>query len=118
MYGLITATFASNPIIDPYYSLDAALAALWVEEHHPELYWSNTHAVKDLPLIDADLPLEKGGGEDRWWFQCSSALRHEEGREQSRSFWTKRWDIALGEYVETQNRGGESQYFSRPYKKL
>lgn len=91
-----TAIFSSNPILDPFFSLDAALSALWLETNHPELYYGNTHILS--PLLDCDLPLEKDTNGDVWWYRCSSMMYTEEPIS-DKVFWTKRWDTCFAEYL-------------------
>lgn len=68
---LKVSCYAFNGIAtDGYLPLDSILAALWMREHYPDVYYNNSVAAKD-DLIEATLPIQRIDNGNGWYYACS-----------------------------------------------
>lgn len=89
---------------DGYLPLDSILAWAWMRANHPELLEADNagHGV----LIEPELPLERCGEGDDWYWACSFA-QYEQAQEYI-GHWHKRFDADLAsEYVDFLGRRGK-----------
>lgn len=110
----ITAKMMSGQVAtyDGYLPLDGILAASWIREHYPDTF--------DMPMdydnmITAELPLEKRGAGNDWYWACSFACF--KSLQETRRYWHKRFDQGKAEeYVDFGKRRGAVDVRSGRYK--
>lgn len=97
---------------DGYLPLDGILAMAWMRKHHPELVGQ---PIDFNNMIEAELPLEKRGEGNDWYWACSFACY--EPLKEGRRYWHKRFDQEFGEqYIDFNGRRGSVNIKSGHYK--
>lgn len=100
---------------DLFLPLDSILAETWIYENHPEVLEISQSSIKPEELIVAELPFEKRGEGDKWYWACSFACGKPKAEE--RIYWHKRFDFDLGiKYIDFGNRRGKVDVKSGQYK--
>lgn len=98
---------------DPYITLDGILAWAWMSIHHPDAL-QNSDPLRD-GYIEAELPLERRGSGDDWYWACSFGLI--EAVKEETAYWNRRVDFAEAErYVDFRGRRGKINASSGRYK--
>lgn len=99
---------------DGYLPLDGILAYAYMRRHHPEKLEEGT--IKSAEeLIPIELPLEKRGSGDDWYYACSFATF--DCLEEVKRYWHKRLDQRLAEdLVDFGKRRGTVDVKSSSYK--
>jgi CRISPR type IV-associated protein Csf3 len=98
---------------DGYLALDGILAYVWMRENHPELIGTMITDFDEMLL--SELPIEKRGTGDDWYYACSFACYTP--LKETRRYWHKRFDAQLAEeYVDFENRRGKVNVRSAQYK--
>ncbi|HHV61133.1 MAG TPA: hypothetical protein GXX51_00605 [Firmicutes bacterium] len=113
----ITAYMQTGKIAttDLYLPLDSILAEAWMRKYHPERMAGSQSSIKPEDFIIPELPLERRGEGDDWYWACSFACG--EPRQEEIVHWHKRFDQALGEqYVDFEGRRGKVDTHSGAYK--
>ncbi len=97
---------------DGYLALDGILAMAWIRKYRPELVGQPPDFDN---FVEAELPLEKRGECDDWYWACSFACF--EVLKEDRRYWHKRFDQDLGEqYIDFNGRRGSVNVKSAQYK--
>lgn len=97
---------------EPWFPLDGILAAAWMRKQHPEVMY--------LPITDynniivADLPFEKRGSGDNWYWACSFNTAKPLG--EYIMHWHKRFDDDLEQYIDFAGKRGRIDTKSGKYK--
>lgn len=100
---------------DLYLPLDSILAEAWMRKHYPERMAGSQSSISPDDFIVPELPLERRGEGDDWYWACSFACG--EPRQEEIVYWHKRFDQALGEqYVDFRGRRGKIDTRSGGYK--
>jgi CRISPR type IV-associated protein Csf3 len=113
----ITAQLMTGQVAtyDRYLPLDSMLAWSWMRENHPELMQVSQSSIHPDSLVEPDLPLEKRGQGDDWYWACSFACG--EVKREEILHWHKRFDQAEAEaYVDFGKRRGAVDTHSGHYK--
>jgi len=113
----ITAYMQTGKIAttDLFLPLDSILSNQWLSIHHPEVLEVTQSSIKPDELIVADLPLEKRGEGDDWYWACSFACG--EPKREEIKHWHKRFDFSLGtEHIDFGDRRGKVDVKSGRYK--
>jgi CRISPR type IV-associated protein Csf3 len=71
--------------------LDGILSAAWMRRERPDLYYSSQPPATVEELVEAELPLEKRGDGEQWYWSASFA-RWPASASDDRQFWNKRVD--------------------------
>ncbi len=109
---LLTGRIATTDLFIP---LDSILAYVWTMRHHPERMVASASAVRPEDLVDPDLPFERRGEGDGWYWACSFACGVP--RAEEITYWHKRFDLAEAEkYVDFGKRRGKVDTKSGFYK--
>jgi len=103
----ITAVLQDGRIagVDPYFPLDSIMAAEWMRRNHPEAYYNASSHLLTNDMIIPDLPLERIGGGEDWYFACSfntippisEYVMH----------WHKRFDDQLEQHIDFAGKRGK-----------
>lgn len=109
---LLTGKIATG---DLYLPLDSMMAYVWMTEEHPERMVASASGISPEELIEEELPLEKRGEGDGWYwaasFACGEPIREEI------LYWHKRFDFDLGsKYVDFGKRRGKVDVKAGLYK--
>lgn len=99
---------------EPWFPLDSILAAAWMREHHPDAYYNASSHMLTNDIIIAELPLERRGENDDWYWACSfnqSPVLHEYVMH-----WHKRFDNQLGKYIDFGGKRGRVNTTSGKHK--
>lgn len=99
---------------DSFLPLDSILAAEWMRRHHPEAYYNASSHMLTNGLIDADLPFERRGQGDNWYWACS--FNTEAPVHEYIMHWHKRFDDHLEKYIDFSSRRGKIDTKSGKYK--
>jgi CRISPR type IV-associated protein Csf3 len=99
---------------DSFLPLDSILAAEWMRRHHPEAYYNASSHMLTNGLIDADLPFERRGQGDNWYWACS--FNTEAPVHEYIMHWHKRFDDHLDKYIDFGKRRGKIDTKSGKYK--
>lgn len=113
----ITAILQTRKVAttDLYLSLDSILAWAWMQENHPEMMDVSQSSIRPEDVVEAELPLERRGQGEDWYWACSFACGQPRGEELV--YWHKRFDQALGEdYVDFDGRRGKVDTGAGKYK--
>jgi CRISPR type IV-associated protein Csf3 len=97
---------------DGHLPLDGILAMAWMRKHHPELVGQ---PIDFNNMIDAELPLEKRGEGDNWYWACSFACFTP--LKETKRYWHKRFDEQYAEkYIDFGKKRGTVNTKSGEYK--
>ena len=111
----ITAHMQTGKIAttDLYLPLDSIMASIWMHKNRPDLAYAPIIDYENM--VDAELPLEKRGEGDDWYWACSFACG--EPKKEEILHWHKRFDFDLGtQYVDFEKRRGRVDVKSGHYK--
>lgn len=97
---------------ESYFPLDGILASAWMRKHHPELVHLPIYDTSKI--IDAELPFERRGQDDDWYWACS--FNQGEKLTEYVTHWHKRQDDNLEKYIEFGNRRGKIDNKSGKFK--
>jgi CRISPR type IV-associated protein Csf3 len=110
--SLLTGQVATS---DRYLPLDSMLAWAWMQEHHPEMMEASNSGIRPETMIQPELPLERRGQGDGWYWACSFACG--EAKREEVLHWHKRFDQAAAEeYADFGARRGTVDIKSGHYK--
>ncbi len=112
----ITAVMQDGRIAgtENWFPLDSILAAEWMRRNHPKAYYNASSHMLTNDFITAELPFERRGQGDNWYWACSfNAIRpvHE-----YIMHWHKRFDDHLEKYIDFGGRRGKINVKSDKYK--
>lgn len=90
---------------EPWFPLDSILASAWMRRHYPEAYYNASSHLLTNEMIIADLPFDRRGKDDNWYWACSfntappifEYVMH----------WHKRFDDDLEKYLNFKGRRGK-----------
>ncbi|MBW2084456.1 MAG: hypothetical protein JRI54_00270 [Deltaproteobacteria bacterium] len=113
----ITAYMQTGKIAtyDLFLPLDSILAEVWIRLNHPEAMIASQSSIMPENLIVPDLPLEKRGEDDDWYWACSFAC----GKPQREEIvhWHKRLDFDDAQkYIDFGKKRGKVNVKSGQYK--
>ena len=111
----ITAHMQTGKVVttDLYLPLDSIMASAWVHKNRPDIAY--TPIVDYENMVQAELPLEKRGEGDDWYWACSFACG--EPKREEILHWHKRFDFDLAtKHVDFGNRRGKVDVKSGYYK--
>lgn len=93
-----------------WFPLDSILASAWMHRHHPGLCYQPIQGA----LIEADLPFERRGNGDSWYWACSfnTAVPLTEYI----TYWHRRFDNAYEKHIDFKGRRGKVGESSGQYK--
>lgn len=99
---------------EPWFPLDSILAAEWMRINHPEAYYNaSSHMLKN-DIIVAELPFERRGIGDDWYWGCSFNMAPKLG--EYILHWHKRFDNQLEQHIDFGKRRGRINVKSDKYK--
>jgi CRISPR type IV-associated protein Csf3 len=112
----ITAVLQDGRIAgtEPWFPLDGILAAEWMRRHHPEAYYNAGSHMLINGLIISELPFERRGAGNLWYWACSFNTEPPLG--EYVMHWHKRFDDHLEKYVDFGGRRGRINVKSGRYK--
>jgi CRISPR type IV-associated protein Csf3 len=99
---------------EPWFPLDSILAAEWMRRNHPEAYYNASSHMLTHDLIIPELPFERRGSGDNWYWACSFNVvppLHEYVMH-----WHKRFDDHLEKYVDFRGKRGKIDTKSGKHK--
>ncbi len=97
---------------EPWFPLDGILASVWMRREHPELAYV---PIEDTSkIIDANLPFERRGQGDDWYWACSFNQGEKLG--EYVTHWHKRQDDVYERYIEFGTRRGKIDHKSGKFK--
>lgn len=97
---------------EPWFPLDGVLSSMWIRREFPELAYM---PIEDTSkIIDAELPFERRGRGNDWYWACS----FNQGRKLGEyvTYWHKRQDDAFERYIEFGKRRGKIDHKSGRFK--
>lgn len=94
--------------------LDSILAAEWMRKYHPEAYYNASSHMLTNDFITAELPFERRGTGDDWYWSCS--FNNEAPLHEYVMYWHKRFDDHLEQYIDFRGRRGRIDTKSGKYK--
>jgi CRISPR type IV-associated protein Csf3 len=99
---------------DGYLPLDSILAAEWMRRNHPDAYYNASSHMLTNELIEAELPFERRGAGESWYWACSfNAIP---SSHEYVMHWHKRFDDQLEQYIDFQGRRGKVDVKSSRHK--
>jgi len=112
----ITAVMQDGRIAatESYFPLDSILAAEWMRRNHPEAFYNASSYMLTHEIIIADLPFEKRGVADDWYWACSFNQVPKQG--EYILHWHKRIDDQLEKYINFKGKRGRINTKSDKYK--
>lgn len=99
---------------EPWFPLDGILAAEWMRRHYPEAYYNASSHMLTNGIIVAELPLERRGEGNNWYWACS--FNTEPPLHEYVMHWHKRFDDHLEKYIDFGKRRGSINVKSGKYK--
>jgi CRISPR type IV-associated protein Csf3 len=99
---------------EPWFPLDSILAAEWMRRRHPEAYYNASSHMLSGELITPELPFERRGAGDLWYWACSFNTAPPLG--EYVMHWHKRFDDHLDNYIDFGKRRGKIDTKSGKYK--
>lgn len=99
---------------DPAFPLDSILAAEVIRREHPESFYNPPPPGSTERWIEAELPLEKRGDGDNWFWACS--INQAEPIGEYVTYWNRRFDDQLEEYIDFRGRRGKISASMGRYK--
>ncbi|MBW2672557.1 MAG: hypothetical protein JRD89_03960 [Deltaproteobacteria bacterium] len=99
---------------DPWFPLDGILAAEWMRRNHPEAYYNASSHMLTNDLITPELPFERRGDGDNWYWACSFNMEPPLG--EYVMHWHKRFDDHLEKYINFGGKRGKINVKSSRYK--
>jgi CRISPR type IV-associated protein Csf3 len=99
---------------EPWFPLDSILAAEWIRRHHSEAYYNASSHMLTNDLIIPELPFERRGIDDNWYWACS--FNTEAPAHEYVMHWHKRFDDQLEQYIDFGSRRGKVDTKSGKYK--
>lgn len=100
--------------MDGHLPLDGLLAAAWMRRNHPDAYYNPSSHMLGSELIIPDLPLERRGQGDDWYWASSFNVAENLG--EYALHWHKRFDDHAEQYIEFGKRRGRINNKSGKYK--
>lgn len=100
--------------VDPWLPLDSILAAEWMRRRSPEAYYNASSHMLTNGLITPELPFERRGQGDSWYWACS--FNTEPPLQEYVMYWHKRFDDHLEKYIDFGGRRGKINVKSSKYK--
>lgn len=100
--------------MDGHLPLDGLLAAAWMRRHYPDAYYNPSSHMLTNDLIVPDLPLERRGEGDDWYWAASFNTAESQG--EYVLHWHKRFDDHLEKYIDFRGRRGRIDAKSGKYK--
>jgi CRISPR type IV-associated protein Csf3 len=97
---------------EPWFPLDSILASVWIRRNHPDLAELPTMDTRDI--IDAQLPFERRGQGNDWYWACSFNQGTKLG--EYIVHWHKRQDDHMERYIDFQGKRGKIHNKSGKYK--
>jgi CRISPR type IV-associated protein Csf3 len=112
----ITAVMQDGRIAgtEPWFPLDSILAAEWMRRNHPEAFYNASSHMLTNELIIPELPFERRGMGDNWYWACS--FNTEPSLGEYVMHWHKRFDDQLEKYIDFGSRRGKVDTKSGKYK--
>lgn len=113
----ITAKLLTGQVVtaDLWLPLDSILAYAWMMEHHPDKLAASTSGMRPEDILEPELPLERRGEGDDWYWACSFALGSPRG--QQIVYYHRRFDAQESEaYVDFGKRRGKVNHKAGPYR--
>jgi len=111
----ITAVMASGQVaaIDDVINFDSLIGYVWMEENYPEHLHND--GLKTGKVIIPELPLEKRGSGNDWYYAASIA--EYEVLKETLVYWHKRLDVPLSEqYVDFRGKSEKIKVNAGRYK--
>lgn len=99
---------------EAFFPLDSILAAEWIRRNHPDRFYEPPPPGVKEGWIEADLPLERRGTGDRWYYACS--FNQAEPLREYVTYWHRRFDDHLERYIDFKERRGKVDEKSGKYK--
>ena len=99
---------------EPWFPLDGILAAEWMRRNHPEAYYNASSYMLTHDLIVPELPFERRGAGEEWYWACSFNQAEKLG--EYILHWHKRFDDRLEQYIDFGSRRGRIDTKSGKYK--
>ncbi|MEW5952612.1 MAG: hypothetical protein AB1815_02480 [Bacillota bacterium] len=99
---------------EPWFPLDSILAAEWMRRHHTEAYYNASSHMLKSDLITPDLPFERRGQDDNWYWACS--FNTQMPTHEYVMYWHKRVDDQLEQHIEFGSKRGKVDIKSSKYK--
>lgn len=100
--------------VDPWLPLDSILAAEWMRRNHPEAFYNASSHMLKSDLIVADLPFERRGAGDSWYWACS--FNTVQPLHEYVMHWHKRFDDQLEQYIDFKGKRGRVDIKSSKFK--
>lgn len=100
--------------MDGHLPLDGLLAAEWMRRHYPEAYYNPSSHMLTNELIAPDLPLERRGQGDDWYWAAS--FNQSAPLSEYVLYWHKRFDDHLEQRIDFAGRRGRIDVKSGKYK--
>lgn len=97
---------------EPWFPLDSMLASVWIRRNYPELAY--LPITGENPIIDAELPFERRGHGDDWYWACSFNQGVKLG--EYIRYWHKRQDDQFEQYIDFGGKRGKIDTKSGRYK--
>jgi CRISPR type IV-associated protein Csf3 len=112
----ITAWLYDNVVTtDGYLPLDSILADEYIRRRHKDIYYGpRIPGGVTGDLIVPDLPFEKRGSGDDWYWACS--FNTATPTMEYISYWHKRFDDHLSKYLDLEGKSGRINITSGEYK--
>ena len=95
-------------------ALDSILAAEWMRRNHPDAYYNASSHMLTNELIVAELPFERRGQGDGWYWACS--FNTEAPLTEYVMHWHKRFDDQLERYIDFGGKRGRVDVKSAKFK--
>ena len=99
---------------EPYLPLDSILAAEWARKNYPEEFYNPPKPGQNEGWIIADLPFEKRGQGNRWYWACS--FNQTRPVKEYIMHWNRRFDDQFEKYIDFQGKRGKVDSSSGRYK--
>lgn len=99
---------------ESYFPLDSILAAEWIRKNHPDKFYEPPPPGVKEGWIEVPLPFERRGQGNKWYWSCS--FNHASPVTEYVTYWHRRFDDALGQYIDFQGRRGKVDEKSGKYK--
>lgn len=99
---------------EPFFPLDSILAAEWIRRQLPDKFYNPPPPGSKQGWIESDLPLERRGQGDKWYYACS--FNQTRPLREYTHYWHRRFDDVYERHIDLKGHRGKVKETRGQYK--